>query len=90
MREISQEKIKHGLNKVAKSGTEWPPSAPEFRSICLDEDIVEEEVHHEHRRIEEADKVYRANQKKLNVGTREDRLKIANEHIKKAREGLGK
>ena len=36
LRGILPEQIKHGLNELAKSGDPWPPSAPEFRALCLD------------------------------------------------------
>lgn len=35
MKGISFEQVRHGLNKLALSGAEWPPGAPEFRSMCL-------------------------------------------------------
>lgn len=32
---ISPEQIKSGLNQCASRGLEWPPSAPQFRALCL-------------------------------------------------------
>ena len=32
---ISTEQIKSGLNKCATRNMEWPPSAPQFRGMCL-------------------------------------------------------
>ncbi len=34
---VSDEQIKEGLKRLAESGQEWPPSAPEFRKLCLDD-----------------------------------------------------
>lgn len=31
---ITSQQIKEGLGKLALSGENWPPSAPEFRSLC--------------------------------------------------------
>lgn len=39
--------MKAGLNSLAKNGTAWPPSAPEFRKMCIGEN--------EHRRYRAAD-----------------------------------
>lgn len=46
------EKIRHGFRKCMEQGLEWPPSAPEFRRLCLDQS----EVSWEHKRIEAADR----------------------------------
>lgn len=35
---ITQDQIKHGLNQCAVRGLEWPPSAPEFRALCIDDE----------------------------------------------------
>ena len=32
---VSDDKVKEALNLVADSGAEWPPSAPEFRKLCV-------------------------------------------------------
>ena len=29
-------KIKHGFDQLVVKGFKWPPSAPEFRDLCLD------------------------------------------------------
>ena len=46
---ISKDQIKFGLNQCALTGREWPPSAPEFRLMCLDSPDWE------HKRIAAAD-----------------------------------
>ena len=35
LRDLRWEQIKKGLNRVATLGSEWPPSVPEFRKMCL-------------------------------------------------------
>lgn len=50
LRGITDKQIKSALNKLAISGQEWPPSAPEFRKMCTGED-----VHWEHRAMIAAD-----------------------------------
>lgn len=34
---VSDEQVKAGLKRLADSGAEWPPSAPEFRNMCLND-----------------------------------------------------
>lgn len=46
------QKIRHGFRKCMELGLEWPPSAPEFRKLCLDQS----DVSWEHKRIEAADR----------------------------------
>jgi hypothetical protein len=33
--DLDDEKIKKGLRACLDNGLEWPPSAPEFRKLCL-------------------------------------------------------
>ena len=33
--DLSEPQIRAGLRALADSGAEWPPSAPEFRQLCL-------------------------------------------------------
>lgn len=33
--DVSVEQIKHGLEKIRVSDEGWPPSLPEFRTLCL-------------------------------------------------------
>lgn len=35
---VSYDAMMKGMNKITMNGMEWPPSAPEFRKICLGED----------------------------------------------------
>lgn len=35
LRGVTPEQIKQGLAKLSASGNQWPPSAPEFRELCL-------------------------------------------------------
>lgn len=32
---VSADQIKTGLSRLRERGDEWPPSAPEFRKLCL-------------------------------------------------------
>lgn len=53
LKEITVDQIKHGMNRVAQSGSAWPPSAPEFRDMCTDADL-KRKGSWEHDRIREA------------------------------------
>lgn len=44
MKGITREQIKHGLNKVAEKGLEWPPNAAVFRKMCLDQDKCTDDI----------------------------------------------
>lgn len=33
--DVSPEQIKYGMRELARNGDDWPPSAPEFRKLCL-------------------------------------------------------
>lgn len=33
--DVPWEKIKFGFDELMRKGSEWPPSVPEFRKICL-------------------------------------------------------
>jgi hypothetical protein len=59
LRDISPDQIRFGL-KVCRDGClEWPPSAPEFRGMCLGVgDAVETDW--EHKRLAAAEAEYRA------------------------------
>ena len=61
--DVSPDQIRHGMNKLAKSGRDWPPAAPEFRAICLDLD-GSDDTDWEQRRIEAAN---RENQARLRL-----------------------
>lgn len=61
LRGITADQIKHGLNQCVLRALEWPPSAPEFRGLCLDDS----EVAWEHRQIERATKEWREERKEL-------------------------
>lgn len=37
LKNVTPEQVKEGLQRLAKRGDEWPPSAPEFRKLCLDD-----------------------------------------------------
>ena len=39
---ITEQKIKDALNLLSKRGDEWPPSAPEFRKLCMHGQDLEE------------------------------------------------
>lgn len=59
---ISEQLVKQGLNQVAESGLSWPPSAPEFRAMCMD-DYGTEATDWEHRRVEAATREWRQNRR---------------------------
>lgn len=60
---MTEAMVKQGLNRVAASGLEWPPSAPEFRAMCMD-GYGTEETDWEQRRNEAAE---RERQKRLRL-----------------------
>ena len=35
LKDITWNQMKSGMDRLAKSGREWPPAAPEFRKLCL-------------------------------------------------------
>lgn len=73
---ISRDQIKFGLNQCATSGREWPPSAPEFRLMCLDSPDWE------HKRIAAADEDWKKTREEmlaLEDVTRKERIREAKE-----------
>ena len=38
LRSVSWDQMMKGMGHITEKGMEWPPSAPEFRKICLGED----------------------------------------------------
>ena len=90
---ISQDMIKHGFNKLVAKEMYWPPSAPEFASMCkiTAEDLNVPELEESLRRIQKfrSMKEYKLNPfeytlyKKLSVISYElDRMKIKEYHAK--------
>lgn len=71
---ISKDQIKAGLNRCAIAAREWPPSAPEFRGMCLDEEDWE------HKRITNAEVEWQ--EKRKDLYALEDQAR--KERIKKA------
>ncbi len=49
--------LKNGMRRLAESGSEWPPSAPEFRAMC------QPQKHWEHAQLEAADRAWRERQR---------------------------
>lgn len=35
---LTEDDLKNGFNRLALEGSDWPPSAPEFRGLCLNMD----------------------------------------------------
>jgi hypothetical protein len=73
---ISKDQIKFGLNRCALTSREWPPSAPEFRGMCLDEQDWE------HKRIAAADADWQKTREEMLVledVTRKERIREAKE-----------
>lgn len=52
--DVTPEQIKHGLKRCVNEGMDWPPSAPEFRVLCLNLDKKYEDDW-QHKRIAAAD-----------------------------------
>jgi len=78
---ISKDQIKFGLNQCALAGREWPPSAPEFRLMCLDSPDWE------HKRIAQAEQEWQQTRKDLyaleDQGRKERIKKAADVHLSK-------
>lgn len=43
---VSTEQLREGLKRLSDRGDEWPPSAPEFKKLCLDDG-----EHWEHKKL---------------------------------------
>ncbi|WLD56904.1 hypothetical protein NFC81_09185 [Salinispirillum sp. LH 10-3-1] len=59
LRGVTPEQIKRGMNLLAQSGAEWPPSAPQFRAMCEgDTGASEKPARHEpqHLLLEQSDR----------------------------------
>jgi len=78
---ISQDQIKRALNLLAKRGDEWPPSAPEFRSLCLYGDATEEQAAFEKM-------AERQNKERLALPKLKASKETAKSHLDKIRDGL--
>lgn len=49
---LDESQIRYGMRQCVNLGLDWPPTAPEFRKLCLGES----DVAWEHKRIEAADR----------------------------------
>jgi len=86
---ISEEQIKHGLNRCATECKTWPPSAPEFRALCVDWSDGTS-VDWEHRRIAAADQAQGEQPKRLEDLTyRERKRQEGRERMAKLRAECG-
>lgn len=65
---LDESQIRHGMRECVNQGLDWPPTAPEFRKLCLGES----DVSWEHKRIEVADRDA-AERKLLDIRTEEQR-----------------
>lgn len=72
---ISREQINYGLNQCAIRGLEWPPSAPEFRAMCTDDEAREWRAFR--ARAAETDKMLADNRLRLSDQGAKDRAKKA-------------
>lgn len=52
---LTEQQLRHGLKACVAAGLDWPPSAPEFRSLCAGP-----AASWEHRRVEAADRAWQA------------------------------
>lgn len=62
---IDEAQIRHGMRQCVAQGYDWPPSAPEFRALCVGGSTWE------HKRIEAADREH--GQRLLEDSRRRDR-----------------
>lgn len=86
---VSDEQIKRGLNRCALECQTWPPSAPEFRALCVNWSDGKD-VDWEHRRIAAVDREYQEQPKRLeNLTYRERQKEIGREQMRKLREETG-
>ena len=86
MKEISEEQIKHGLNEIVKQRPKWPPDPLEFIDLCIGT-IHKEEA--DHARIRKADKQFKLDRdRRLTLGTQEERNEIAKPHLEQLRKLL--
>jgi len=53
LRGLDETQIRHGLGQCVATGLDWPPSAPEFRSLCTNGGSWE------HRQVEAADEAWK-------------------------------
>lgn len=74
---VSLDKIKNGLKRLSDRGDEWPPSAPEFKKLCLDDGDT-----WEHKRVKAAMREYKALPKPKNK-------EVGKKHIEEIRKNLG-
>jgi len=75
---VSWNLITFGLSRMAESGAKYPPSAPEFRSLC----VIKK--HWEHARM---DNVV-PQERRISSKTKEERDEIARDNLKKMRDML--
>ena len=75
---ISQDQIKKALNVLASRGDEWPPSAPEFRQLCLYGDSSTEQA--AFQKMAE-----RQNKERLALPKLKARKETANKHLDEMR-----
>lgn len=77
LRGLTDSDIKNGFRALSDSGAEWPPSAPEFRKMCIDNGDS-----WEHKGA-----AYKEFETKLIDNKTHDR-EIALEHIRKIKESV--
>jgi len=77
---VSSQQIKHGLNQIALNGSEWPPSAPGFRSMCLGTNGPWEHKTAAYRKFEPS--------KAISKGTQADINKSHDSEMEKMRKSL--
>lgn len=73
---VLPEQIKHGLNRCATECHEWPPSAPEFRSLCLDWS-EDSDIRWEHALQDRAESEWQQYRKALPNLTKKERAQAA-------------
>lgn len=64
---LDETQIRYGMRQCVNLALDWPPTAPEFRKLCLGES----DVRWEHRRIEAADREF-AERKRLTDARAQD------------------
>lgn len=75
LQDLKPSQIAIGLGNLLQAGTEWPPSLPEFRDLCLNK--VKEEKHWQQRIYDAAEKEDLAN-KALPILKAQEEVKKSN------------
>lgn len=85
---VTYPQIKHGLRQCVDQGLDWPPTAPEFRRLCIDgSDVAWEHRQQERANAEEAAK--RAARALPDKGAEARSDAVARQHLDRLRASFG-